>query len=163
MLLHCCVRYGEEKPQHVSTREGGCRLPRGWPRPCGLDVGTHRPSTQGNNSKNKSKSKNKDSIVVIINNNKNSNDNNNENNNGVDIVAHRPSRYSGLEWMASFHYILVFHVAVLDITNVTILVLKHVPLLLEFLENSWNFVIFIQGTGKLQEKQLFSLYFWNSP
>ena len=36
-------------------------------------------------------------------------------------------------------------------------------LLLEFLENSWNFVIFFQGPGKLLEKQLFSLYSWNSP
>ena len=35
-------------------------------------------------------------------------------------------------------------------------------LLLEFLENSWNFVIFCHDPGKLAEKHLFSLYSLNS-
>ena len=36
-------------------------------------------------------------------------------------------------------------------------------LLRKFLENSWIFVLFFQGPGKLLKKQLFSLYSWNTP
>ena len=35
-------------------------------------------------------------------------------------------------------------------------------LLLEFLENSWNFEIFFQGPGKLLEKQMISLNSWKN-
>ena len=36
-------------------------------------------------------------------------------------------------------------------------------LLLEFLENFWNFEIFFHGHGKLLEKQIISIHFWKTP